>query len=942
MPLPLASALFTLQPLIRLKSNIVALTAFNNKIVVADDRGLLFLFQLSWISQEDGTLKPALSLTAESKSRIKSRIIEVAYSQASETILVLDEKLRFFDPLYLECTHKVQGSRGSLALSVDPSSTSRFVLLLRRKILICSVLSSSSHVVLHDISISEVPKSLSLLGNHLFLSFSNHLSSITLSDSSYSQEQIMETSSSLITSYGLQKSINQIFLTHQSLGVFMTTTGEATTAPLDFSCYFSSSPNPSPSPNPNGSSSLNVLSISSCFPYFLTSTSVLIDIWIPGFESTLPVQSINVGGQFRPQKMISFVDNQSNQSKVGSISLPFVVVSDLDKTIQLLVPKSFKQHVSYIMVSDPRSATSLYQYYSLLEVFNTKEHIEITKDLLHFYLTTESCANARNFVAKYLNSEHVNALDYCELLSQYFKVFENFDAVFGVLEGLPEVVKNSISQLFSDEEISQSKRALNFLSNQNGRINVVLSRKSMLTDESIVIPFTDFLLKHITSLDQNSQSILTVSKQLMYLICSTLVIPNNRALISKFEANFSAVNFNLPPSIWISLFNKSCGGNYCLALYFFHLNSPIPCIYLCHVAAQNYKNLEENSESVGENFDWLMACIFELLLSTLENLAPNISNFDVISDYCIFAKDYNLPKFFKTLLKVSPKILNSWDLDKIFKFLDNQSNLIIELLEYIILNENISEKYHTLLGFCYVDAINDVIRSNSIKNVEDYQKTTCPKLKKLSQEFLNYLSNPVFNFDTQSILSKISDQIFLHEKVALYCRLGFHNEALELLSTLENFELGQQYCHSAGKSRTEVGMFLLIFFKFLLVHQNMSSVLTFLDQERDLVPLQELIACLPDSTNLSELFPFISTILRKNLSLLNSTALEKSLRQVSERKLASELIQLERSSVCINQNSRCDFCRERIGTIVFAVYPGSILVHSKCIVEFEKKRGIRK
>lgn len=70
------------------------------------------------------------------------------------------------------------------------------------------------------------------------------------------------------------------------------------------------------------------------------------------------------------------------------------------------------------------------------------------------------------------------------------------------------------------------------------------------------------------------------------------------------------------------------------------------------------------------------------------------------------------------------------------------------------------------------------------------------------------------------------------------------------------------------------------------------------------------------------------------------TTIYASLSKAEHLGVQEQCARLKTSSVAINPDQKCEVCKKKIGTAVFACYPNKICVHFRCMSKGEEGKSI--
>ncbi|KAL0216589.1 hypothetical protein P9112_008773 [Eukaryota sp. TZLM1-RC] len=868
--------LFSVSELTTTSNNVVAITSCNNTIVIADDRNQISQYSLSYAANESGTLSPTLSST-DTRTRAKAKVLQLEYSSKTEHLILLDDKIRVLDHRSLELLYKIPHTRYASSFALDPLDSSRILVCIRKKLSLYIMGSTPPHQPVHEFSLVDVPTTLFLLGGSVFFHLNSKFFMVDLSDSTYSPIEMFPSASNVLTFFG-QKTM-EVFLPTDELGCFLSSTGEAVTAPL----LLPRKP---------------VVSCACSFPFLVTSTNDSLNVWLPSFESGSPLQSIPVS--FIPKFMTPIYDRQSKTSSSKSI-----VIYDGSKKVFIIHPFSFKRQVSNFIKKDPLQSSKLFEFLRTLDCISSKESSELSRDFLRLYLTQEY-PDSIEIVKKYFKSDHLNPFDYTDLVLDYLPTTE-------LLKSFSRDVITGIDDAKITEEETISLRVLSFLQNQ---AKLGSNGGKIIPNEESVTIFVDFLLSKLRNSDSTSQ-IIHMALQVFLFSVSLYICPVNNEILTKLTEYIHTSKILVPIQIMM-YFSTGVGPCLLLGQYFYQRGCILDSMVRLTKAANESKEL------------WVKDIAASWICEGLEANGDSLTNFNEISPYLSWVLKSFPNKLISTLTKLNATTLSNWGIDTLLEFLKGCSLGIIDILEHLIKSSECSHQYHTYLGKVYITEISTLFKNYNIETVCQLQQCSSALLKSLMKRFSTFLSSSLFRYDYQEIISLLVSPAFLHEKVAVFSRAGFHQEALELLAKLDSLETAEKYCSTHASSKSEQGVFLLMLLKFVLSSQPLSAVLSFLYRQKDLLSYEEIVSSLHDEWPLQELVPLLTSLLRSSTSTKHQSSMERSLREVQERKVMADLIAAHRRNVTINHDSRCSVCGDKLGNKIFALLPDNSAVHIKC------------
>ncbi|KAL0220527.1 hypothetical protein RCL1_000381 [Eukaryota sp. TZLM3-RCL] len=303
------------------------------------------------------------------------------------------------------------------------------------------------------------------------------------------------------------------------------------------------------------------------------------------------------------------------------------------------------------------------------------------------------------------------------------------------------------------------------------------------------------------------------------------------------------------------------------------------------------------------------------------------------------------PKFLlQIFLRMKREVL--LDINVVINFLEaNQPSSLIPFFENLVYNFQLTDtEIHTTLGKYYLREIAPLILSSDFylpANRKFPAGTEGGKLGHLRNRFLYFLKNSQFLKPEILLVPNIfPPSVPLHEERALlYNRLGLHTEVLFIYIYLMNsVKVAENYCfkiYSNQKSENDRNIFQTLLSvlinppdKNFKPRKNLA--LNLVSRWSQYIDPTVVLDLLSPSTPLSELIPFLTSVIDHTAANSRNLAVRRYLLHSNSLKLMAELIDLQRKSVCINSNSSCCICFKRIGTSAIAFLPDNSVCHFHC------------
>lgn len=287
-------------------------------------------------------------------------------------------------------------------------------------------------------------------------------------------------------------------------------------------------------------------------------------------------------------------------------------------------------------------------------------------------------------------------------------------------------------------------------------------------------------------------------------------------------------------------------------------------------------------------------------------------------------------------------------------------NLKERFLEFYLDSGCTNERYHTMICELYIDKLFKLR-----KNESEYIESSA--LDEASKYIYDKLYNIIMKtkyYSKVHILEKIKDSWLVDITVYLYSQLNMNNDAInkliEIGSYYDNFDKVEKFCNDTNSLTLKTDMFSTMF-KILCQNYKMSKDSynnLKLDNETQKLSYQKqaeiyknqiylilnkygdsqfldvfvVLENLPDDWMLTEqkLYEYLVKVIKTTNHMSNKYKLAKSLSEMNVLYKEKELIEAKSKSVCIGNDTNCEYCNKKIGSTIFVVYPNMKVYHTKC------------
>lgn len=306
-----------------------------------------------------------------------------------------------------------------------------------------------------------------------------------------------------------------------------------------------------------------------------------------------------------------------------------------------------------------------------------------------------------------------------------------------------------------------------------------------------------------------------------------------------------------------------------------------------------------------------------------------------------------------------------------------QSNLNLKekFLEYYINSGSANERYHTILLENYIE------RLFKIKNFDSPLEytTTDGNLKQYLDKFDRMLRNTNI-YNKSHILEKIKGSWLIDQEIYLYSKLSMHEEALNKLVNIgvetNDFEKVETYAKNLIPEKPDI---LADFFKILsegynsyvanskttkseTEKKNLENIAAIYQKEiliilkkfgdnKTLDPFT-VLQQIPSEWILSDrsLYEYLTKVMKNYTHMSNKYNIARNMSEMDAYIKEKEIAEVKDKAIYIGHETTCEFCRKKIGSGVFCVYPNMKVFHVKCAsnpnvcpvtrIDFSKKKVV--
>lgn len=283
--------------------------------------------------------------------------------------------------------------------------------------------------------------------------------------------------------------------------------------------------------------------------------------------------------------------------------------------------------------------------------------------------------------------------------------------------------------------------------------------------------------------------------------------------------------------------------------------------------------------------------------------------------------------------------------DKVLAHIEqNAKQLTIRYLEHIIFIWNESKpEFHNKLINCYRERVQVLMREylDSLpEGDEPFPPGSEPgELGELRGRLL-FLLETSKHYQAQHLLTHFPET-FYHERALLLGRVGRHEEALAIyIHLLHDAKLAEEYCHrnyNEGKEGSK-DVYVSLLRMYLEppkinskeVKPSITVALNVLQEHHQKISTAKALELLPSSTEVREVYTFLSSVLedkekkRKNCQVLKSLLFAEHL-QVQQQRMCHQA-----RKILLTDERACQVCHKKIGNSAFAYYPSGEILHYYC------------
>ncbi|MCQ2817972.1 MAG: hypothetical protein MJ252_11965 [archaeon] len=262
--------------------------------------------------------------------------------------------------------------------------------------------------------------------------------------------------------------------------------------------------------------------------------------------------------------------------------------------------------------------------------------------------------------------------------------------------------------------------------------------------------------------------------------------------------------------------------------------------------------------------------------------------------------------------------------------------------------KNPNEKYQTMLMELFIDKLFKMWSNETKFN----QSAMTGELKETYDLFMSYLKAKDACYSKNYILDRMKDTWLLDGEIYLYSELKMHDNALEKLiensisDEKERFVKAEKYCEDNFETKPEIYNMLLekLIKKYDELRKQGASeprkqifeneIISFMQKNKEVEKIDPVKALemLPENMNVCDerLYEYLTNVIKEYTSLTNKFKIARSISDMALTYKEKELIDEKKKYVMIENETVCDFCKKKIGTTIFVVYPNMKIYHSKC------------
>lgn len=254
--------------------------------------------------------------------------------------------------------------------------------------------------------------------------------------------------------------------------------------------------------------------------------------------------------------------------------------------------------------------------------------------------------------------------------------------------------------------------------------------------------------------------------------------------------------------------------------------------------------------------------------------------------------------------------------------------------------------FHNDLIFLYLDSVLTLMGLSTGKN-----KKTGKKQQKEQQQLsgsegrlpiqrkklIKLLENSVY-YHPEKMLSKFPRDGLFEERAILLQRINQHTQALTIYARkLNDQQKAEEYCETIYERDIQQGRdaFLDLLKVYLKpadgeANQMIEPALGILRRHSEKVDPSSAMELLPVNIPISELLPFLQTVLSGNRQTGRNNQVVRQLRRAENLQIHEEVYRHRRNRVFIERDTLCAKCGKRLGISAFARYPNGVVVHYVC------------
>ncbi len=262
---------------------------------------------------------------------------------------------------------------------------------------------------------------------------------------------------------------------------------------------------------------------------------------------------------------------------------------------------------------------------------------------------------------------------------------------------------------------------------------------------------------------------------------------------------------------------------------------------------------------------------------------------------------------------------------KVVEHLDSfgDGRLSIQYLEHIIFDlSETSPELHNRLSRYYIKLFNKPTYREKLARFLGTSESYSP------EQILGYIPN--------------SNQ-FVEVRAILLGKMGQHRKALEIYAfRLQEPAKAENYCVKLFPTQPDIFELLLGLYlqppageKVLL-----QAAISLISVHGPRLDAEKILSLVPDRTYIADIESFFEGRMRENLTSLNSTRIESTLRKSSMLRVQLEVIEQRNRKFTIGKDRVCPNCHKRLGNSAIAIFPDGGVVHYGCQRNYVATRNL--